>query len=151
MKPFRFRLRKVHELRERAEKQAMEGVGLAQRQVAVAERHLDSLLARRAEIERDLTRRLEESDLSAAHLQRLHQDLEGMEAPIAAARNQVTEAEWHLDKARQVARNSRIARRATESLREKALERHNEDVRRAEQKDMDETASRRHVRGGSGS
>ncbi|MFN8588915.1 MAG: flagellar export protein FliJ [Burkholderiaceae bacterium] len=143
MKRFTFRLERLRELRERAEREQASVLGAAMRD---EQRERDALeRARRAfdRIGEQAGRSAEHATLPAGVLGNLGltRDLAG--AHVEAASEAVKEAEVRVSAELERYGEKRRELRVVEKLKEKRFETWKDDVSRAEQKDVDDVALRR--------
>lgn len=147
MRAFRFRLQRVLDLREAAEKGALAELA---RWVAVLRNAEErGLLARRRRSEAlaSLAAVLAGGRLDPAELGRHHAGIEACEREIAAAGKAEEAARAGVARAQDELRARRRDRKALEICRDRALRDHREEERRQEERRMDEVASGRHARG----
>ena len=147
---FRFRLARVQRVRDLEERVARAAWGEAQAEALQAERSRDRASTHLEETRRELTRRPAERldpgqallgerllDAGLEALHRTHETVETTRTQAETARSAWAERERD--------------RRALDKLEERHRSAHLEEVRKAENAQMDEVAGQRHGRGGPGS
>jgi flagellar FliJ protein len=143
---FRFRLRRVHELRHRAEDQAREAYAASLEHRVAGESLLRDVLARRDDA-RAVTRvRTTDHAVSGADLVAAHAWLQHLEQQREAAEIDVHRREAEADARRVVLTRAARDRQALDRLEERARERHAAEAARVEAAMLDELAVMAHHR-----
>lgn len=145
MKRFSFRLERLRELRERAEREQASVLGAAMRE---EQRERDALARARAEYERigeQAGQAAQSATLPAGTLRNLDLARDAAGVRIDAAADAVKEAQVRVGEEQERYGEKRRDLRVVEKLKEKRFEAWKDDASRAEQKDLDSVALRRHA------
>lgn len=143
MKRFAFRLERLRELRERAEREQAAVLGAAMR---AEQRERDGLARAQRDYERlgdEIGRTAGAAPLPAGLLDGLGLARDAAGARIDAAANAVEQANARVVEEQERYGEKRRDLRVVEKLKEKRLETWKDDVSRAEQKEVDDVALRR--------
>lgn len=145
MKNFRFRLQKVLELRERAEKESAVRLADARCRAEAASRAVESLAAaRRASVERADTVRIE--GVTAGELQSLSLLVQQLDRHLEIAIEAANSADAQLHHVTAEFEAAMTRRRVIDRLREKHLESWRSERERRDRAAMDAIALARHTR-----
>lgn len=143
MKRFAFRLERLRELRERAEREQASVLGAAMRD---EQRDRDALSRAQADFERigeQAGQAAQSATLPAGTLRNLDLARDAAGVRIDAAAEAVKQAQARVEEEQDRYGEKRRDLRVVEKLKEKRFETWKDDVSRAEQKDMDSVALRR--------
>ena len=147
MKAFRFRLKRLLDVRRVEENQS----AVRLRQTTARLRDLDARIASarrdQADVFRDLSENLSAGGLPAEAPVQAATHASRIDRSIRQAERERADAEQLMRQAQQDLRRRKTARRAIEELQSRELGTWREDVRRSENAFLDEVASTRHARG----
>ena len=149
MKPFRFRLQRILDLREQHERERARSLGDAQSDEARQKARVEDAAARLEDAASTVREKAAETPMPAGALRNLALTIEAAQRRLERAADDHRAAEASVEEERGKFHEARKDRRSVERLRERREETWKEEASRADQKEIDQIAARRWKKEGS--